>query len=181
MSDRKVKFLPFHAINEFMLDEYRQLVISSVFEGFSQLSLERQTALQDLVRKQVRLPGFRDANRAPVPLKIRGMGGAFQNNSQTAAQILAGWAELRPELAAEVYDLLGRLGWKVLPLEADRSRLPGFLTTWPKSQEFEQLIAAYREAYPEGSITDDDISLMIVWISGRLPVDFVENIGDDQP
>jgi hypothetical protein len=37
------------------------------------------------------------------------------------------------------------------------------------------LVNAYRERHPQDEISDDDICLMIVWMSGRLPVDMVED------
>jgi len=51
----------------------------------------------------------------------------------------------------------------------DRKRVPGFLPRWPKGEDFEALYATYKELFPtsEGSI--DQVSLMTVWLSLRLP------------
>jgi hypothetical protein len=57
----------------------------------------------------------------------------------------------------------------VLPLEVDRSSLPGFLTKWPKNEDFEKIVFGFRERFPSLDSKDDDIALMAVWISGRLP------------
>jgi hypothetical protein len=52
--------------------------------------------------------------------------------------------------------------------------LPGFLTTWPRAEEFEVLVKAFREQHPDTPASDDDISLMVAWLSGRLPLDLVD-------
>ena len=57
----------------------------------------------------------------------------------------------------------------MLPVEADRTQLPGFIPSFPKEEDFEKLILAFKEKYPAIEASDDDISLMIVWVSGRLP------------
>jgi hypothetical protein len=71
-----------------------------------------------------------------------------------------------------VYDLLVARGWELLPPEADRTVLPGFLTKWPKGETFEVLNEVFLKMYPGTQASDDDISLMVVWLSGRLPYQF---------
>ncbi|MEJ2600405.1 MAG: hypothetical protein P8Z00_18870, partial [Anaerolineales bacterium] len=83
--------------------------------------------------------------------------------------ILAIWAQSKPELRQQVYELLVEKGWEVLPAEANRAKLPGFATVWPKGQGFEELNQAFHEKYPQVEASGDDISLMVVWVSGRLP------------
>jgi hypothetical protein len=68
-----------------------------------------------------------------------------------------------------VYDLLVEKGWEILPAEANRAKLPGFMTIWPKGQDFEALNQAFHQKYPAVETSSDDISLMVVWVSGRLP------------
>ena len=86
-----------------------------------------------------------------------------------AAAILSAWAEAHTGLRSQTHELLAARGWEVLPPEADRTQLPGFVPTWPKDEDFEKLTVAFKEKYPDTEASDDDISLMIVWVSGRLP------------
>jgi hypothetical protein len=170
MDEKKARFLPFHAINEFMLDEYRNQVLQIALSG------QPRPALTALIKRFVQVPGFRNSTQAPLALKVRGLAKAFQTNPEVAAQVLLAWADAHGELCDQVADVLHERGWEFLPSEADRTKLPGFLTVWPKDETFETLIAAYRQKYPDATVHDYDISLMAVWLSGRLPVDV-----QDQP
>ena len=171
MSDNKVKYLPFHAINEFMLDDYRYEVIQTVLTRFDQLESGRRGALASLVKKLVQVPGFRNSLQAPVGVKARTSVKPFQSSADYAANIVAAWCELHPDLRQQVYDLLQSRGWEVLPADADRVKLPGYLTTWPKDETFDVINQAFREKFPDAGVKDYDISLMVVWLSGRLPLD----------
>ena len=49
------------------------------------------------------------------------------------AQVLQGWSELKPELREKMFAMLQARSWlNLLPAEADRSKLPGFLTRMAK-------------------------------------------------
>jgi hypothetical protein len=50
------------------------------------------------------------------------------------------------------------------------------MVEWPENDGFEVLTQAFREKNPEFSISDDEISLMVVWVSNRLPYEMVENL-----
>lgn len=169
MSHKQVQFLPFHAINEFMLDDYREQVIRLVLSSAAELPAEQQISLEKLTRKRVNIPGFRNSAKAPVNLRLKGVSESFEKSPPMAAAILAGWAELHPELRQQVYDLLSAQAWEILPIEADRTKLPGFLPYWPFEQDFDSLFQAYQAAYPESGVEQNDVSLMVVWLSTRLP------------
>jgi hypothetical protein len=169
MSNEQVQFLPFHAINDFMLDEYREQVIRLVLSSNDQLPAVHQIALEKLTRKRVSIPGFRNSAKAPVNLRLKGVNESFEISPPLVAAILAAWAELHPELRQQVYDLLLAQEWEILPIDADRTKLPGFLPYWPFEQDFDGLYQAYQAAYPESAVEQDDVSLMVVWLSMRLP------------
>jgi hypothetical protein len=48
------------------------------------------------------------------------------------------------------------------------------MITWPKSDAFEILDKQYAELHPENNASEDDIRLMVVWLSGRLPYEMTE-------
>jgi lauroyl/myristoyl acyltransferase len=77
-------------------------------------------------------------------------------------------------LRENVYTLLQARGWEILPKDAERAKLPGFITVWPHGENFEVLNQAFKEMYPEATASSDDVSLMVVWIGGRLPYQFTE-------
>jgi len=174
MGDKKAEFLPFHAINEFMTDEYRQEVVRLVLIRQDELPEPDQAALNKLAKKTVSVPGFRNEAKAPAALKVKPFIQAFDKNPNLVAEVISAWSQLHPDLRTQVYDLLISLEWEVLPPEADRTKLPGFLTRWPAGQDFEHINQEFIEKYPEVQAEANDVSLMVVWLSGRLPVDVGE-------
>jgi len=180
MMDKKARFLPFHAINEYMLDDYRQLVIQSVLGNFNKLSEERQRKIKSLIKNLVRVQGFRNSSVAPLPLKINGCIDTYKKSHEFVAQILAAWSEINFETKKTIFHYLEERSWKLLPIEADRSLLPGFMLEWPKEDSFEILIDSFREKYPDYSLSDDDVSLMVVWLSNRLPYEMVEGLFQEE-
>ncbi len=174
MTKSQAEFLPFNAINEFLLTDYRLNLIQEVFSRQKELADERQSAINRLVKRLVNVPGFRNSVPAPAPLKARSAVSAFERNVDFCANVLSAWYELHPDLAARVYEFLTGRGWELLPVETDRAKLPGFLTRWPKSDSFEELDDAFAKAYPDDTTHEYDLNLMITWLWGRLPVDMVE-------
>jgi hypothetical protein len=132
-----------------------------------------------MTRKVVRVPGFRNSLKAPTPMKVKPMAEAFEKSPDLVAAILSAWAEARPVLRQQVYDLLVARGWDILPPEADRTQLPGFFIKWPHDEDFEKLNSAYSERYPDAQETSDDVSLMVVWVSTRLPYQIDDEEDED--
>jgi hypothetical protein len=174
LDDKKVRFLPFHAINEFMREDYRQHVIRTALNALSSMPEDIREPVDRLTKKIVQVPGFRNSTKAPVMMRLKPTEDSFKKNPQLVAAILAAWAYLNPELMQQIYDLLVSRNWEVLPLEADRRKLPGFIPKWPKDENFEILYSAFSEKYIDKDTNPDDVSLMVVWVSLRLPYEFEE-------
>jgi hypothetical protein len=175
MDSKQASFLPFNALNEFMRTDYRHSVVHSVIFNLSTLPDKQQAALNQSIKKMVQVPGFRNSLQAPAPLKVKPAISAFEKSPAFVALVLSAWSEINHDLRQRVYDLLVKRGWELLPQEADRTKLPGFLTTWPKEDDFSVLNQAYGETYPDQPATTDDVSLMVVWLAGRLPVEEVDS------
>jgi hypothetical protein len=169
MDDKTTQYLPFHAVNEFMRDDYRSSVIRSTLSALATLPAEYREHVDRLTKRNVQVPGFRISTKAPVSLRLKPTIDAFVKNPQMSAAILSAWAQLHPDLRGQVHELLVTREWEVLPPESDRTKLPGFMPSWPKDEEFEKLAQAFKEKNPTTVASDDDISLMVVWVSGRLP------------
>lgn len=166
-----------------MRDDFRQTVIRRTMNAYADLPENLRANIDKQTKKSVTIPGFRNSVKAPVGLKIRLMNDAFEKRADLVGALLAGWAETHAELRQQVYDLLTERGWEVLPIEADRTKLPGFLTVWPANEDFEVLNAAYKAKHPDSEATEDDVSLMAAWISTRLPFEVEgkeEEEGEDE-
>jgi hypothetical protein len=169
VEDKKVQFYPFHAINDFMRNDYRTEVIRYTLNSMSRIPEDVQNSIDRVTKRYVQIPGFRNSAKAPANLRIRPTADIFEKNPGVVAAILRAWAELHPGLRQQVYDLLVSRKWEIMPPEADRTKLPGFLIHWPDGEDFDNLNQAFRDVYPNSQDNNDDISLMIVWISNRLP------------
>jgi hypothetical protein len=106
---------------------------------------------------------------------MKGAISAFEKSPQFAIQTMACWADLNGELKQKVYDLLIARGWELLPKDADRTKLPGFMVKWHPSDSYEVINKAFLEMYAGDSTAENDVRLMTVWLSGRLPYDSDED------
>ncbi len=167
--DQEIEYIPFHAINEFMRADYRLQVVRSALNALPALPATQRTRLDRLTRWSVTVPGFRNSAKAPVSLRVRPTADAFEKNPPMVAIILEIWAELHSTLRQQVVDLLIERKWDIPTLDIDQTELPGFQISWPTGEGFDVINEAFRQKYPETSENDDDISLMTVWVSGRLP------------
>ena len=174
-NDKLVEYLPFNAINEFMREDYRQSVIHAVLQNLETISGGFRKEITHQIARNVKIAGFRNSNQAPLAIKAKSSVGLFQKSAKFSAAIVGAWAELHPELAATVWNVLSEHGWEPLPLEVNREKLPGYQVKWPKQDTFEVLQQAVRAANTSLPDSDDDISLMAVWLGNRLPYDlFIE-------
>lgn len=170
MTDQNISFVPFNAINQFMVSDFRLEVIRKVFNHLDQLPGDRKSTLSRMFGRLVKVPGFRNSSLAPLPIKIKQSVMAFEKSADFTAQILMAWSELNSDLRQQVFEVLKERDWEILPVDADRTKIPGFLVTWPASQPYEVLNQAFDEKFPAKTCSDNDVRLMIVWLSGRLPV-----------
>lgn len=178
--DQQVQFVPFQVINQFMIPEYRLEIIHKVLTHLDVLPAERKNKILGLFKQNVKLAGFRNSSLAPLPIKVKGAVPVFEKRADFSAQILMAWSELDLELRQQVYDLLVERKWELLPVDTDRTRLPGFLTRWPKEETYDVLDAAFAARYPEVKARDYDIRLMVVWLSTRLPFDMVDSEEEEE-
>jgi hypothetical protein len=174
MNDKEAALIPFHALNEFMRPDFRMSVVRSTLNRLAELPEGYRNAIDRLTKKSVKIPGFRNSGKAPTALKTGPIAQTFEKNPDMVASVLSAWAELHAPLRQQVFELLGARGWELLPLQADRKKLPGFFTTWPKAESFESLNQDYVEKHPDSQYNNDEVSLMIVWVSARLPYELVE-------
>lgn len=172
MDDQTAQFLPFHAVNEFMRPDYRLAVVRATLNSLPDLPENFRTPIDQITRMIVQVPGFRNSAKAPLNKRVKPTAEAFEKSPHLVAALLSAWSEAHLELRQEVYDLLVERGWEVLPPAADRTQLPGFIITWPKGESFELLTQIFTDKYPETKANSDDVSLMIVWLSTRLPYQF---------
>jgi hypothetical protein len=137
MKNQSVELLPFHAINQFMRNDFRLSVVRSTLSALPNLPGNNRATIDRLTKKYVKVPGFRHSDKAPTAVKAIPLAEAFEKRPELAAAVMAAWVENHIDLRQKVYDFLTSRAWEVLPLEADRVKLGGFFITWPKDEDFE--------------------------------------------
>jgi hypothetical protein len=187
----KTEFLPFHAINEFMRPDFRLNVIRETLTGQSNLDEHCINELNQQIRKRVSVPGFRNSAKAPALIKVLPTSKAFEKYPELVAAVLSCWCEMHSELREQVYSLLKTRNWPLLPdsdgidtsslsidsikewpifpIKLNRTKLPGFFPHWPKGEDFDSLYKSFSERFPDSDASMDRVSLMVVWLSMRLP------------
>jgi len=187
----KTEFLPFHALNEYMRPDFRLNVIRETLTAQATLDEPHVNDLNQKIKKRVTVPGFRNSDKAPALIKVLPTSKAFEKYPDLVVTILSCWAEIQSELQEQVYTLLKARNWlifpevdeidtdtltmdaikewPIFPLKSNRTKLPGFFTHWPKGEDFETLYKNFSELFPDSSASIDKVSLMVVWISMRLP------------
>lgn len=167
--NKKVQFLPFHAVNEFMRDDFRFAILQEVIHNLDKGDKEHTLRFNRLFSKGVQIAGFRNSNQAPLAVKVRNSTSLFERSSDFAALTISIWSQLHQSLQNDIWQILDKKDWKPLPIDADRSLLPGFRVDWPKGDTFDTLIKAHHENAPDSTESDDNICLMVVWMGNKLP------------
>lgn len=170
----KAVFLPWSAINAFMLEDFQLEVLKDVLTGYEHIDSDMRKSLNAQIKRGVSVPGFRNAISAPISIRIKNSITLFEKNADFAGNVLSAWATIYTDLAQKIHPFLESRGWKILPIEATREKLPGFMTQWPDEDDFDVLTTEFHETYPQENYTDNQISLMCVWLSGRLPYETIE-------
>ena len=190
LMSEKTEFLPFHAINEYMRPDFRLKIIRETLSAQTSLDTKLSNELNHQIKKKVSVPGFRNSEKAPALVKTLPTSKAFEKHADLVAIILACWAETQTELRNQVYEMLKSRHWlvytekegidlsinmdlikewPVFPTQMDRTKLPGFFIHWPKGEDFETLYKNFTDLYPNAEAGIDKVSLMVVWLSMRLP------------
>ncbi len=185
------EFLPFHAINEYMRPDFRLKVIRETLSAQATLDEHLSHELNQQIKKYVNVPGFRSSDKAPALVKVLPTSKAFEKNPDLVAVVLTCWSEIQSTLRDQVYLLLKERKWlifpeneavvptasiteaikewPVFPITMDRTKLPGFYIHWPKGEDFEILYKSFSELYTDSDASIDKVSLMVVWLTMRLP------------
>lgn len=187
----KTEFLPFHAINEFMRPDFRLNVIRETLTSITTSDDPCAKNLNHQIKKNVTIPGFRNSDKAPALIKVLPTSKAFEKSPEMVAAVLSCWSENHATLREQVLSLLTSRNWPVLtdsesidvtglnseiiekwpilPIGMNRAKLPGFFIHWPGGEDFETIYQNYTEVYPDSDVSIDKVSLMVVWLTMRLP------------
>jgi len=161
--------LPLISLNVFLLPDFRREILTTVLNQKDNLSPEIKQEFRQAIKEFVKISGFRNPLAAPQALQVRAMESPFEKESRFVKAILSSWADLKLDLGAKVQSVLPELGFEPndqAPLYPDPEN--AFAVGWPEDLSFEKLADLVKQK-TEIDASSNEISLMTVWLTGRLP------------
>ena len=161
--------LPLISLNVFLLPDFRREILTTVLNQKDDLSPEIKQELRQAIKEFVKISGFRNPLAAPQALQVRAMESPFEKESRFVKAILSSWADINSDLQAKVYSVLPELGFEPndqAPFYPDPEN--AFAVAWPEDLSFEMLADLVKQK-TETDASSNEISLMTVWLTGRLP------------
>jgi hypothetical protein len=160
---------PYKSINVFIDHNYLQDILETILVEIKQLSKEEQIEFSRTFRQNVKVFGFRNPTQAPLPLQVKSYVEAFEEKEEIIPVSLTFWTKINHGLAQKVKLWLEKKGWDGLELERNFNESEGFLSDWPDELTLEKLISEFNKDHPDHKFNENDIILMVLWISGKLP------------
>ncbi len=161
--------LSYRAINVFFEREYLEKVLNSVLEGLKALPKEKQQEFNSNFRKYVKVLGFRDPVRAPLSLQINAFVNAFETKEEIIPITLTSWAIINLPFVKQVLKWLESEGWNNLNYDRTYLHNEGFASNWDEQVTFDQIDEDFKKAQPDIDYERNDLILMVLWLSGKLP------------
>jgi len=161
--------LPMISLNVFLLPDFRREILTTVLNEKDTLSPENKRELTQAMREFVKISGFRNPLAAPQALQVRAMESPFEKESRFVKAILSSWADINSDLQANLQSVIPELGFEPndqAPLYSDPEN--AFALGWPEDLSFEKLADLVKQK-TKIDASSDAISLMTVWLTGRLP------------
>ena len=163
--------LPYKAINVYMNQEYLDTVLTTAITSVKKLPKKDQIAFSHFMKKYANVLGFRDPSRAPVSLQVKALARAFEEKDEVVPVVLSIWSKANKKLVKPVKTWLEGEGFKNLTTERDYEEDTGFIADWPKKMTFDKMVKKFRKDNPELVIEQDDLILLVLWMTGQLPND----------
>lgn len=160
---------PYRAINVYIERDHLENVLEQILSKLNSLPKPEQINFIKKFKQYVKVNGFRNPTMAPLPLRVNAYAIAFEEKDEVIPFTLSTWTKINPDLAATVKNWLDDKGWEDLVLDREYDETGGFKPEWPEDFSLENLVEQFQKDHPEGSFDPDNIILMALWVSGKLP------------
>jgi hypothetical protein len=164
-----IETVPFKTINVYINQDYLESIMKAVLTGFKKFSKQEQIDFTRFLRKYVKILGFRDPSRAPLSLQINALAKAFEEKDEVVPVVLSIWTKVNKKLAGDVKAWLEENKFKNIEMEREYSEDAGFTPDLAKKWKFEKVEKDFSKTNPDTKFERDDLILMVLWLSGRLP------------
>ena len=153
--------------------EFQESVVTRVLSHRSQLSADVQSALDNAVNREVRVPGFhRYPERAPAPILKQALLPALTESGPLAGAILGVWFALHSSLSEVVTEHLRSRGVGTGHHDFSQHQLNDFWSGDDWMSERDSILAS------NADLDKDDVALMLCCVTGRMPSANVKSSGE---
>lgn len=156
-----------------MSSEFRAEVVLRALEYRKKASGELKNSLQSVLRKNVKIKGFRNAHKAANQLLLPEILRLLPYSAELVGPVLQIWMASHAELYDEVHGRLSEQKMPTLGLDFSHNRFAGSWNSDIWQQEKKKIVSS------RSHFSEDDVALMLCCVSGNMP-DFEES-EKDQP
>jgi hypothetical protein len=160
--------IPLTILNQAMREDFRSTVVKRALDHLDQVSDPTRRRFYAELRQHVRIAGFADPTRALRSLKRPALVSEVIRMSHLSSAlmgaILRAWAESHAELQRAVSEFLRNAAEpppETAPVET------AFPAVW-SAEEMQSATAEFLAKHP--SFDEDDVALMLCYVSGRAPI-----------
>lgn len=153
------------AINQLMRDDFRERVVREALEGRIKIASPESDALNDFIRKWIKVPGFRKgkAHEANVGRLLRPMINGFFHDSEAVYAVVSMWMKVHENLATDVRAFLKHANQSNFGrTEVDDEESVHWL-----SFDLDEPAEKFIQEYPQ--YDRDDAKLMLLWLNCHVP------------
>jgi hypothetical protein len=165
----EVEHLSFKTINVFVERGFLEETLKLILTNLKILSKEDQIEFSQIFKKYVTVLGFRNPKQAPLPLQVKAYATAFEEKEEVIPFTLSTWTKIKGDLANAVVKWLKSENWDDLTLVRNFDEDQGFKNDWPDDLSLDTVIKDFQKDHADMEVSKDDLALMILWVSGRLP------------
>lgn len=174
MSDHTPTIWPFSVLELSIDVDHLRTVIEYALSHRKDAAREATRDLDRIIRKKLKVDGYRDGSKAPVRLLMKEINTFPRLPSELLGLAFRVWATAQSNFQESSRAFLEGRG---IPVVTESERRLGFPGRWT-IDEMEEQVGIFLETHPDHA--RDDVSLMLCYLSGRisLPEDFLQDEGD---
>ncbi len=146
-----------------MSSEFRAEVVQRALEWRNKASGEPRKSFQSVLRKKVKIDGFRNSNKADNQQLFPEVFHLLPSSAELVGSVLHIWMESHTELYKEVRGHLSELKVPTHGLDFSENRFAGSWNFDIWQQEKEKFVASHSQ------FNKDDVALMLCCVSGNMP------------
>ena len=156
--------------------EHLERVAKWALDHIGQASAETRKQLEKTIRREVKLKGFADASKAIAgakPLVAAQVVEVANHSGEMAGALIAVWAESQGKLRADACALLADRSEEIVERIDIKE---GLQNVW-WLEEMKEAVEAFQTEHK--GYDDNDIALMLCWLTGRMPLERPAEDGAD--